>query len=156
MAHFVFSACNPLTLNAKKSSFFHTFPCTFPKTAFLTKVIFQFYIQAVLFSNSFPNSFPDSFPDLAWRLCRFFPKKIVIKIRYDVHIQKKGCPREQPFVLKIVHYALCVISPQSPSPCTSCPRGEYTPARRGRFSTQKVGHNQQGSPHLSALHLPGY
>jgi len=43
MAHFAFSACNKLTTNAKKSSFFQWFSYTFSKTAVLTKIMFQFY-----------------------------------------------------------------------------------------------------------------
>jgi len=47
MAHFAFLTCNPLTLNAKKSSFFQYFLYTFLKTAFLTKVGFRFPILLV-------------------------------------------------------------------------------------------------------------
>ena len=45
MVHFAFLACNTLTLNTKKSSFFQWFPCTFPKMAFLTKIVFQFVYE---------------------------------------------------------------------------------------------------------------
>ena len=42
MVHFAFLACNTLTLNTKKYSFFQWFLYTFPKMVFLTKVVFQF------------------------------------------------------------------------------------------------------------------